>query len=133
MEKGPRARFGKILLKLSLLGEVSPSFIEKCFFKGGLENISEDFNGHSPMSSTSGQSEETTNNKSQSEETMKNKSQSEDLTNYNSLSENKNVNKTNENEQSDQDKETVSSKVLKLNGKPIKEEVEEIIVEISPS
>lgn len=49
MAKGPRARFGKILLKLSLLGEVSPSFIEKCFFKGGLENISEDFHsGPSP-------------------------------------------------------------------------------------
>ena len=49
MIKGPRSRFGKILLKLSLLGEVSPSFIERCFFKGGLENISEDFNnGPSP-------------------------------------------------------------------------------------
>ena len=51
MIKGPRSRFGKILLKLSLLGEVSPSFIERCFFKGGLENISEDFNkGPSPDS-----------------------------------------------------------------------------------
>lgn len=45
---GPRARFGQILLKLSLLSEVSPSFIEKSFFKGGLENISDDFSSSSP-------------------------------------------------------------------------------------
>jgi hypothetical protein len=112
MGKGPRARFGKILLKLSLLGEVSPSFIEKCFFKGGLENIGEDFNGHSPMSSTSSQSEDTTNNKNQSE-------------NENNIA--------NGNDQSDQDKDTFLSRALKLNGMPIKQEAEEIVVEITQS
>ena len=58
LAKGPRSRFGKILLKLSLLGEVSPSFIEKCFFKGGLENVSDDFQ-KSPFSDENQTNEKT--------------------------------------------------------------------------
>jgi len=39
--RGPRARFGRILLKVPLLSEVSPSLVEMSFFKGKLEDINE--------------------------------------------------------------------------------------------
>ena len=39
--RGPRARFGRILLKIPLLSEVSPSLVEMSFFKGKLEDINE--------------------------------------------------------------------------------------------
>lgn len=40
--RGPRARFGRILLKVPLLSEILPSLVEKSFFKGRLEDINED-------------------------------------------------------------------------------------------
>lgn len=37
--RGPRTRFGRILLKIPLLAEVSPSLVEMSFFKGKLEDL----------------------------------------------------------------------------------------------
>ena len=133
MAKGPRARFGKILLKLSLLGEVSPSFIEKCFFKGGLENISEDFNNGPLPETQSG----TKTNKSKDATTPANQSK------YNNIPANQSAERTmlpTENQsktkqagicQSDEDegfsanqsKDSVDDSILSS----IKQEVEEII------
>ena len=40
--RAPRARFGRILLKVPLLCEVAPSLVERSFFKGKLEDINEE-------------------------------------------------------------------------------------------
>ena len=118
MAKGPRARFGKILLKLSLLGEVSPSFIEKCFFKGGLEHISDDFCSSS-NESNSNQSETISTLKNQSENTPANSNQSETLT---TSENNTSIN------QSDSEKfDTDQSKDLNFFNHEIKQEVEDIV------
>ncbi|XP_066916471.1 nuclear receptor subfamily 2 group E member 1-like [Clytia hemisphaerica] len=117
MVKGPRARFGKILLKLSLLGEVSPSFIEKCFFKGGLENISDEFCSSS-TESNSNQSDMISTLKNQSEKTPVDRNQSEAITPEN----NKSISQS-EGEKVNGDQ----SKDLNFFNHEIKQEVEDIV------